>query len=554
MTPVLEMYSISKTTYLYGSQCIKRLFLHKYHERLRIAANPIDSQSLALLESGKVVGKEAQKYFPGGIDCSVQAGSDLKRHILLTRKLCTEQSPVLYEAAFEANGVLAIADIMTQSDNKYHVYEVKATTSVKDIHIEDAAVQLWVLRKNNINVESINIMNLNTSYIKKDNIIDIHQLFEATNVTKHAEMLQSRIQDELQLQLDTLTLKDENNLVIPKMPVGPHCTKPYSCNFTNYCNSNANIPEYSVLNISNARGKQWDLIRLGITKIEDIPMDELLTDTNKDKCSANNIPATGTEDVNQPLNDSIRIPTFTESQRIQILCEKTKQPYIDRRQLKEFLNKLKYPLYYIDFESMVSPIPIYNNSHSYQQICFQYSMHIQPNPISGDNLEDDGKLIAHREFLGSGSLEEDPREPFLQSLISNIGEHGSILVYNQAYEKTRLLELSQLFPKYRPGIKAIIDRLVDLAIPFQRKYYYNPAMKGSYSIKKVLPALITDLSYSHLTIKDGHTASNVYISMVNNAFDGDVMTARKDLLRYCRLDTWAMVRLLNKLFEISSVK
>jgi hypothetical protein len=222
--------------------------------------------------------------------------------------------------------------------------------------------------------------------------------------------------------------------------------------------------------------------------------------------------------------------------------------------LKEFLNKLKYPLYYIDFESMVSPIPIYNNSHSYQQICFQYSMHIQPNPISGDNLEDDGKLIAHREFLGSGSLEEDPREPFLQSLISNIGEHGSILVYNQAYEKTRLLELSQLFPKYRPGIKAIIDRLVDLAIPFQRKYYYNPAMKGSYSIKKVLPALITDLSYSHLTIKDGHTASNVYISMVNNAFDGDVMTARKDLLRYCRLDTWAMVRLLNKLFEISSVK
>ena len=227
------------------------------------------------------------------------------------------------------------------------------------------------------------------------------------------------------------------------------------------------------------------------------------------------------------------------NQELQVKSEINQSTHIEKDKLNSFLEQLNYPLYFLDFETFGSGIPLYSKSKPYQQLVFQYSLHIQETSTSGTK---------HKEFLAYP--DKDPRKDFVKRLITDCGENGDILVYNIGFERGILKDLLKIFPEYSIGLNGIINRLKDLMIPFQKKWYYTPEMKGSYSIKNVLPAIVPELSYNNLEIKDGGSASTIFLSIVNGTFKGDVEETKINLKKYCELDTLAMFEILKKLKAI----
>ena len=211
----------------------------------------------------------------------------------------------------------------------------------------------------------------------------------------------------------------------------------------------------------------------------------------------------------------------------------------------------------MDFETIMPSIPMFNNTHSYQQIPTQYSLHIQSIPFDQSDWE---ISMIHKQFLADHRTCKDPRIAFIQQLLIDVdlNSNGSILVYNKSFEESRLKEIAKAYPEYASDIQFVINRLIDLALPFQRKYYYTHEMNGSYSIKKVLPAMVPSLStaYHQSNISEGLTASNTFMELIlNNEMgiykDDTIQQKRQDLLDYCKLDTWAMVKILEKLLQLT---
>lgn len=292
---------------------------------------------------------------------------------------------------------------------------------------------------------------------------------------------------------------------IPQVDIGNHCTDPYDCDFKGTCWKH--IPEYSVFDISRLnKDKKFDLYNQGVLTLDQINLSQI--------------------DLNP-------------NQLLQVQSEINGASHIDTDEIRNFTSGLNYPLYFLDFETISPAVPIYDGSRPYQQLVFQYSLHIQETPTSE---------LQHREYLADPS--QDPRIGFVEQLTKDCGRSGDILVYNIGFERGKLNDLIEIFPEYSNELRGIVNRLKDLMIPFQQKWYYTPEMRGSYSIKSVLPALVPELSYDHLEIKEGGTASNTFLSMVNGSFEGDVEDKRRQLLEYCKMDTFAMVLILDKLRQV----
>ncbi|MCX6250560.1 MAG: DUF2779 domain-containing protein [Bacteroidetes bacterium] len=205
--------------------------------------------------------------------------------------------------------------------------------------------------------------------------------------------------------------------------------------------------------------------------------------------------------------------------------------------LDEFKDELEYPLYFMDFETIFPAVPIHNESRPYQQIPFQYSLHI----VKDHHLS---SSLLHHAFLGVPP--SDPRPEFIKSLLEHLGDHGSIIVWNKTFEMCRLKEIARDFPEYSDQIDQVLKRVVDLMVPFRRRHLYTPDMNGSYSLKSVLPALVPDLSYSSLEIQEGGSASLTYESLYYDTDQESIAKKRMDLLKYCELDTLSMVKILEK--------
>ena len=218
--------------------------------------------------------------------------------------------------------------------------------------------------------------------------------------------------------------------------------------------------------------------------------------------------------------------------------ELSSEPTLDKASVKDFIDDLQYPLYYFDFETVMHGIPPYNASSPWQALPFQYSLHVQHKP----SCECD-----HKEFIGNGI--DDPREVLIQQLIKDMGDKGTILAWHASYEMTMLKGLIKNFTQYEPQLQAILNRMVDLKIPFSKKWIDIPACEGSASIKKVLPVFIPELSYDDLDIQEGMTASFVY-SQLQYQDEATQQTQRQQLLEYCKLDTFAMVKILEKMYTL----
>jgi hypothetical protein len=487
---------LSKSTFIRGLQCEKSLYLYKHHYRLK---DPAPSSLQAVFDQGTNIGLLAQELFPNGADASPENHFKMVESVRKTLDFISQGESIIYEATFLYNNVLAALDILVKDQEGWKAYEVKSSTKVSDTYIKDAAIQYYTITNSGIDLKDISIVHINNQYTK-EGALAIHQLFTIESVYDQVLEFLPRIPNEVR-RLKNIIESHE----VPNVDIGNHCSAPYDCDFKGTCWKH--IPDYSVFNISRLnKDKKFDLYNQGVITLDQIDLSKVSLNPN---------------------------------QVLQVQSEVNGTTHIDIDEIRNFTNGLSYPLYFLDFETIGPAVPKYNGSRPYQQLVFQYSLHIQETLTS---------KLEHREYLADPS--QDPRIKFIEQLIKDCGTSGDIVVYNIGFERGKLNDLMEVFPQYSNELGRIVNRMKDLMIPFQQKWYYTPEMKGSYSIKYVLPALVPKLSYGDLKIKEGGTASNTFLSMVNGTFKGDIKETRMQLLEYCKLDTYAMVKILEVLLSI----
>ena len=483
---------LSKSSFIKGLQCEKHLYLYKYHYN---EMDELSEMQKAIFQRGTNVGELAQQLFPGGSIATEGSPPNYKKGLEKTDGLIKQGCNIIYEAAFQYNQVLSIADIVVKEKNKWNIYEVKSSTSISETYLNDAALQYYVISNCGIEINDFSIVYINNQYVRKGEL-DLNELFTVESVLDYILPMQGFVEENVE-RLKKVIRKKE----MPDIDIGEHCHNPYTCGFFNYCRKH--IPDDSVFDFSGMHlKKKYELYRDGIINLDDVPDDYAL---NK--------------------NNGIQLDVY-----------KSGEPLIDRDAIENFISELNYPLFFMDFETFQPAVPLFDNSKPYQQIPFQYSVHLK------EKL--DGEL-RHFEFLAEPG--EDPRIKFIEGLLNDTKGEGDIVTYNKSFEITRLKEIARDFPRYADEIEKLVLRIKDLMIPFQRKYYYAPEMKGSYSIKAVLPALVPELSYDQLEINEGGLASIAFESLQNETDMMIIAETREQLLEYCKLDTLAMVKILVKL-------
>ncbi len=440
---------LSKSTFLYGLQCPKRLYFHKFKPELY---PEVSEQQQAIFAKGTDIGLLAQGLFPKGIDASPKDAYSYQESVLMTQKYLLTND-VIYEAAFQYEGVLCAIDILVRKDDKWYAFEVKGANSAKQQFKLDAALQYYVISKTGLPLADISIIHFDRDYVRFDEI-DIQKLFMATSVLDEVIDKQEFIETNIQALKQLIHLKQE-----PIIEPGDQCCTPYECPFMNHCWKDIEIPEV------------------------EIPDGEI---------------------------------------------------QIDKENVQQYLNDLQYPLHFFDFETVMYGVPEFKQSSPYQQIPFQYSLHI----LHGENTD-----VNHKAFLGDGV--NDPRPALIEQMIYELGKEGAIIVWNQTFEISCIRRLIVNFPEYEDALNEIINRIVDLMSPFKKRWISIPACNGSASLKVVLPVLVPELSYEELEIQEGMTASFVY-SQLKHKDNETVKTEREYLFEYCKLDTLAMVKILEK--------
>ena len=398
-----------------------------------------------------------------------------------------------------------MVDILhVEEDGSVSLYEVKSSTSVKEIYLHDVSIQYYLLERLGFRVKSANVVHIDSSYVRGEEL-ELEKLFCIVDVTAEVEALQEQIPQRLELFERYLADREHE----PDIDIGSHCNKPYECDAKHYCwKVQRNIPDYSIFNIFNLGSKkQKALYEQGIIDIADIPNDFEMT-------------AKQHQAVNQYKAQTI---------------------HIDKGAIKAFLDTLTYPVYHLDFETFQQAIPQWKGIKPFMQIPFQYSLHIE---------HADGRL-EHREFLAEEG--SDQREALVRRLCADIPTDVTVLAYNMSFEKGVLMALAEAYEDLREHLLAIADNLKDLMIPFQKRDYVTPDMNGSYSIKYVLPALVPEMAdaYQKLDgVQNGSEAMHAFANLEKmNAAEKE--RTRAALLKYCELDTLAMVKVLKKLKEVS---
>lgn len=491
---IIQTPYISKSAFIKGLQCHKALYLKKYKTELE---DPITESQQAIFDKGISNGVLAQSLFPGGTDLGEYIPSNFNKVFSETPSLLKGETPI-YEAGFNDDGLMCFMDILSKNNGKWSAYEVKGSTSVKDTYLWDTAFQYYVITSSGVELEDISIVYINNQYVRVGDV-NIEELFTIESVKERILPLIPKVKAHIKLMKAMLAAKN-----IPDIDINPLCFDPYTCSFWGHCWKN--IPDYSVFNVSRLKqDKKFELYNNDIILVNDIP-DEF---------------------------------ALSHNQQLQVSCEKSGESIIDKDEIKTFVDSLNYPLYFLDFETFNPSVPKFDYSKPFQQIVFQYSLHILEKP--------DGELV-HKEFLAETN--GDPRLAMIEQLIKDLDTNGDIIVFNMGFETGRLNEIGRDFPKYKNAIDNINNRVVDLMIPFSKKHYYTPEMKGSYSIKKVLPAIVPKYSYADLNISEGMAASLAFEELYNEKDKDRVGVIRKDLLAYCKLDTLAMVEILNVLREV----
>lgn len=498
-----NVHKLSKSQYCKGRKCLKRVWL--YNNRRELAyGSPAEEQAPGsfqahLFEQGHKVGTLARTLFPNGVlieEDHTQSSAAIEK----TREQLDAGAKVLFEAAIVFDNVLIRIDVMrVQDDGSVDLIEVKSSNSVKEDHLVDVALQKYVLEGAGFTVNECILMHLNPDYVRAGDL-EVEGLFILATVNDQLKKYHEEVVHYLKLIRAKLASEEE-----PPSEIGSKCKSPYRCEFYNHCWSH--ITADSIQNLTRLSPKQRiALKKTGVENIKDIPDDFELT-------------------VNQ---------------MIQRKCALSGETHVELSKIKSFIESLRWPLYFLDFETVQFAIPRMDGTSPYQQLPFQYSLHIQKEP---------GGTILHKDFLSTTSA--DPRKEFVTQLCSDIPiNDGSVVVYYAPFERSIIENLSETFGKFDHHLQDIADRLWDLETPFGNRWVYKHSFEGKSSIKTVLPALIPNLSYDDLKIQKGDVAQAQYQELITALNSVDRERMADELRAYCERDTWAMVQILRTLFEI----
>ncbi len=483
--------NLSKSRVTKGLQCAKALYLSIHHPEL---ADPVGEGRQAIFDQGNRVGIEAQKRYPDGVLIDFPP-KELSKAIAETKKQIEAGARVLFEATFVHLGVLVRVDILHRKDLSapWQIEEVKSTARVKDQHLQDAAVQAWVLRGAGLQVEQVSIVHLNSQCVFP-NLSDLFVLADVTTQVMEIEKSVPALISDLQ--------RDLKKSKPPRVDIGPHCDSPYECEFKSHCWAEKKIPDFSVFDVPGLTAdRKWALYQEG--KVELVQLSH----------------------VQEGLGPR-------QKRMIEVTLSGQRQ--VDADAIQKELSEWHYPLHFLDFETTAPAVPRFDGTHPFDNVPFQFSCHVQMNA--------EGPLL-HSEYLHDSS--SDPRQGLLNALLASIGPSGSVVAYFQSFERRCLLDLAKHFPEHAEALTAIAERLVD-PLPIFRASVYDREFRGSFSMKSVAPALLgQEMSYDGMVVGNGVEAQVAFDELISDSTSQErKKELRAAMLEYCRKDTLAMVHLV----------
>jgi hypothetical protein len=490
------MWPISKTRLLAFRQCSRRLWLETHHPELRI-----DSPAAkASFERGNAVGMIARKlYDPDGQGIFIDVEREGFDAALARSAAALSSNLPIFEAGFTGGGGLVFADVMLPvsltGQTAWQLIEVKSSTTVKDHHRDEVAIQVFVASEAGFKLATASVAHIDSTFVYPGDG-DYAGLFAEVDLTKEASDRRSEVSTWIADAQEVLGQQDE-----PSVKTGKHCNEPYECGFLHRCKAGEPQADYPIEWLPSIRTKA-----LKQHILEDAVIDM------------------------RQVRDSL-LSDRQERVKEQTLSGET---FFDQAGAAADLSVHELPAWFLDFETINFAVPSWKGLRPYQQVAFQFSIH---------TLNQLGDL-RHISFLDlSGN---DPTERFASELIAACGGSGPIFVYNAGFETARINELADRVPRLGQELLALNKRVVDL-LPVARRRYYHPDQKGSWSIKSLLPSVAPDLQYSLLDgIQDGGMAMIAYVEAISDDVSQErKSTIERQLLAYCELDTFAMVRIWN---------
>lgn len=470
---------LTKSKFLAGEQCLKRLWLEVHRRDLKPPVTPAQQM---VFDQGHEIGELATQRFPGGV---MVDHSDFFGAVRETRSLMSSDVPTIFEASFAEDRLYARVDVLRRTPGGWDIIEVKSSTRVKREHIEDVAFQRALLERAGVTVTGCFLVHVDNSYVHPDE----GDLLALEDISEDVTAVRPRVEAEFPNLLAVI------DGPMPEVPVGPHCDAPYTCPFKDVCWED--LPDANVFTIPYAGQKAVRLYAEGCVHA----------------CDA---------------GDYVQL---TANQQAYVNVLNRGEPVFDAGCIRAFLADLEYPLYFLDFETLGLALPRFEGVRPYQHVPFQFSCHV---------VSEDAAEPTHAEYLHGD--ETDPRPPLVEALLGAVRPVGSVVVYNARFERGVLEDLAGRFPSRADELFSIRDRLWDLH-EVVKKHVEHPDFLGSKSIKSVLPALVPNLGYSGLEIADGQHAGAMWLRMIDRRGDHYWEGVRQDLLAYCRLDTLGMVRI-----------
>lgn len=469
-------FTLSKTQYQYYRACPEELWLMKNQPEL---FPPMDDERMFSINQGNLVDAFVEKLFSD--KQFLKAFKIGKRKIEFQKRAYTE-------------GYIAIADVVVFDETEpdcVDLFEVKGSKEVKEEYLHDVAFQKFVFEKSGIRVRKTYLVHINPTYVFEGEL-DAARFFRLPNVTEKVDKLL-----EMTAKTAAEALAFINN---PNEPEAHFklCPNKLDCVFLK--KHFPNLPPYTVFDIRGIREKKlYEFLEQNILDINDVP-------------------------AHFPLSDN---------QRRQVNIAQSQEIVIDRDEIHRITEGWNPPFYFLDYETINLVFPIHAGLAPYQQMVFQYSLHV---------VDTEGR-ISHHEFL-INEKNESPVVLLRQMQKDLKTDGGTVFVWNKSFEETRNKEMARLYPKFADFLHDVNARMYDLEVPFKSGVYIHPHFKGKSSIKKVLPVLAPELSYDTLNVQNGSMAFTQWHRLIfDDLSDEERPKIKQDLLDYCEMDTWAMVRI-----------
>lgn len=459
---------------------------------------PVEDGLQAIFDAGHTFEPYVESLFQGGVKLGFSDYGSYSTLTARTTKAIESGAKNIFQGRFESGACTFICDIVTITGDKLvDLCEIKSGTHVKDDHIYDLAFQMVVLERCGYSVGKISVAHVNSEYVRNREI-DATQLVEIDDVTdlvksKH-EFTMSSIDKVLSIARSTA-----HPDLSPKL-----CGLGSLKEWIGIYKTMVNVGEGSIYDLCRLTPELvGELESRGIKKLQDIP-------------------------------DDIALNKF---QSRQVDAAKSNVVHTEPDMISALIGEYQYPLYFFDYETFATAVPEFDGLSPYDQIPFQYSLHV---------IDEPGAPVRHLEYLHDQS--SNPVKAICESLRSHFGPTGSIVAWYAIFEKARNKRLAELLPEYTEFLNNLNSRIVDLMDPFAAGFYIDKRFHGSTSIKKVLPVLVPELSYNELDIREGGSASRQWADAVLYEKPGfDKKKILSDLKEYCKLDTYAMVKIYEAL-------